>query len=81
MFEFYGDGLSFPVLDVGVYESFVDGECGGWELVIIIIIFFNRWGLGYGISLFLCRLRSHKEIRLELWRVLAPLVLRVVCLG
>ena len=25
------------MLDVGVYESFVDGECGGWKLVEIVL--------------------------------------------
>ena len=27
--------MRFPVMDVGVYESFVDGECGDWKLVEI----------------------------------------------
>jgi len=27
---------AFPVLDVGVYESFADDECRDWKLVEII---------------------------------------------
>ena len=38
-------------------------------------------GARFGISVFLCRLRSRKEVRLGLWRVLAPLVLRGVYSG
>jgi hypothetical protein len=30
-------GLSFPVFDIGVYEAFVDGKCGGWELVETVL--------------------------------------------
>ena len=25
------------MFDVGVYESFVDGECGDWKLVTIVL--------------------------------------------
>jgi hypothetical protein len=32
-----GVGLRFPVLDVGVYESFVDDEYGDWKLVEIAL--------------------------------------------
>ena len=32
-------GLSFPVFDIGVYESFVDGKCGVWELVETVLYF------------------------------------------
>jgi hypothetical protein len=76
----YGVGLGFPVLDVGVYESFLDGECGNWKLVEIGL-YRIVGGLGFGISVFLSRLRSRREVRLGLWRVLAPLVLRGVCSG
>jgi hypothetical protein len=27
------------VLDIGVYASFVDGECGGWKLVETVLYF------------------------------------------
>jgi hypothetical protein len=29
----WGTGLRFQGSDVGVYESFVDGECGNWKAV------------------------------------------------
>ena len=27
------------MLDIGVYESFGDGECGGWKMVETIVYF------------------------------------------
>ena len=33
-------GLCFPVVYVGVYQSFVDGEVGGWELVKFVLYSF-----------------------------------------
>ena len=27
------------MLDVGVYELFVDGECGGWKLIETVLYF------------------------------------------
>ena len=39
MFEFWDVGLSFPVLYIGVYESLVDGKCGGWKLVETVLYF------------------------------------------
>ena len=33
MFGILGVGLRFPMSDVGVYESVVDGACGDWKLV------------------------------------------------
>ena len=37
LFEVCRVGLRFPVFDVGVYESFVDGEYGDWKLVEIVL--------------------------------------------
>ena len=73
-------GLSFPVFDIGVYESFVDGKCGDWELVETVL-YFIVGKLGFGIFLFLCRLPSRREVRLVLWRVLVPFVWRGDYLG
>ena len=33
LFGVLGGGLRFPVMDIGVYKSFVDGECGDWKLI------------------------------------------------
>ncbi len=37
LFGVYGDWMRFPVFDVGVCESFVDGECGDLKLVKIAL--------------------------------------------
>ncbi len=42
LFEVWSVGLSFPVFDIGVYESFVDGKWGGWELIETVLYFTVR---------------------------------------
>ena len=37
LFGVLGVGLRFRVLDVDVYESFADGECGDWKLVKFVL--------------------------------------------
>ena len=38
LFGVIGGGLCFSVLDIGVYESFIDGDFGDWDLLNIFCI-------------------------------------------
>ena len=43
MFGILGVGLRFPMLDVGVYESVVDGACGDWIFFCIVVLRAGFW--------------------------------------